>query len=226
MVIVLSRSAFFVALTIPMPASAAPPNPSGWMCGWSASSIVPGKDRAALERRRHSRPARGAAPKPHHGGGPERSESGSGMAQDQEGEPRAFSCSWAICVTRKSRDSWVKKLGARRRSGSQTPAAPAFPAGEEAQQGWRPKALHDFDRKNWRKWRRKLDPKARFFPLESVVFQRIAVARLGEAFDLYQQARQRRSSIAWHRARIGYQALPLCGRKFSCRSATRSGSGT
>lgn len=64
------------------------------------------------------------------------------------------------------------------------------------------KALHDFDRKSWRKWRRKLDPKARFFPLESVVFQRIAVARLGEAFDLYQQARRRRSSIAWHRTRI------------------------
>jgi CHAD domain-containing protein len=65
------------------------------------------------------------------------------------------------------------------------------------------KALQDFDRKNWRKWRRKLDSKARFFPLESVVFQRIAVARLGEAFDLYQQARRRRSSIAWHRTRIG-----------------------
>jgi CHAD domain-containing protein len=64
-------------------------------------------------------------------------------------------------------------------------------------------ALEDFDRKNWRKWKRRLAPKARFFPLESVVFQRLALARLNEAVDLYQQARKKRSSKAWHRLRIG-----------------------
>lgn len=63
--------------------------------------------------------------------------------------------------------------------------------------------LKDFDRKSWRKWKRKLEPKARFFPLESVVFQRIALARLADAFSLYQQARRRRGSVAWHRTRIG-----------------------
>ena len=65
------------------------------------------------------------------------------------------------------------------------------------------KALQNFDRKHWRKLRRKLEPKAAFFPLESVVFQRIASARLAQAFELYQQARRRRSTLAWHHARIG-----------------------
>jgi CHAD domain-containing protein len=60
-----------------------------------------------------------------------------------------------------------------------------------------------FDRKEWKKLTRKLAPKARFFPLESVVFQRLAVIRLNEAVELYRQARERRSSAAWHRLRIG-----------------------
>jgi CHAD domain-containing protein len=64
-------------------------------------------------------------------------------------------------------------------------------------------ALEDFDRKSWRRWSRKLSAKARFFPLESVVYQRVALARLNEAVELYQQARGKRSSVAWHRLRIG-----------------------
>jgi CHAD domain-containing protein len=64
------------------------------------------------------------------------------------------------------------------------------------------KALDDFDRKEWKKLARKLAPKARFFPVESVVFQRLALARLNAAADLYQQARRKRSSTAWHRLRI------------------------
>jgi CHAD domain-containing protein len=63
-------------------------------------------------------------------------------------------------------------------------------------------ALKDFNRKDWRKWKRKLAPKAGFFPPESVVFQRLALGRLNTAFDLYQQARKRRSDVGWHRARI------------------------
>lgn len=65
------------------------------------------------------------------------------------------------------------------------------------------KALEDFDRKEWKKLARKLGPKARFFPIESVVFQRLALARLNGAAELYQQARRKRSSTAWHRLRIG-----------------------
>ena len=63
-------------------------------------------------------------------------------------------------------------------------------------------ALDHFDRKDWRKLTRKLASKARFFPLESVVFQRLALESLHEAVSLYQQARKRRSSIAWHHLRI------------------------
>lgn len=65
------------------------------------------------------------------------------------------------------------------------------------------KALDDFDRKEWRRLARKLGTKARFFPTESVVFQRLALERLNAAAELYQQARRKRSSGAWHRLRIG-----------------------
>src|ERR1700693_2719301 len=64
------------------------------------------------------------------------------------------------------------------------------------------KALDDFDGKNWRKWSRKSATKARFFPLESVVFQRLALAELNQASELFQRARKRPSSVAWHRVRI------------------------
>ncbi len=64
------------------------------------------------------------------------------------------------------------------------------------------KALGQFDRKAWRKLGRKLEPKAASFPQESVVFERLALVRLNAAIHLFQQARRRRSSIAWHRVRI------------------------
>jgi CHAD domain-containing protein len=65
------------------------------------------------------------------------------------------------------------------------------------------RALEGFDRREWRKWSRKLLAKSHFFPLESVVFQRLALARLNETVELYQKARKGRSSVAWHRLRIG-----------------------
>ncbi len=64
-------------------------------------------------------------------------------------------------------------------------------------------ALDRFDRKEWKKLTRKLVSKSRYFPTESVVFQRLALARLNDAVELYQQARTRRSAAAWHRLRIG-----------------------
>jgi CHAD domain-containing protein len=64
-------------------------------------------------------------------------------------------------------------------------------------------ALDAFDRKAWRKLSRKLADKARFFPLESVVFQRQALRKLSEAVALHQRARKHSSSVAWHRTRIG-----------------------
>ena len=49
--------------------------------------------------------------------------------------------------------------------------------------------------------------KAQFFPLESVVFQRLALTRLNEAAELYERARKGRSRIAWHRLRIGLKGF-------------------
>jgi CHAD domain-containing protein len=65
------------------------------------------------------------------------------------------------------------------------------------------RALDRFDAKAWRKLARKLAPKAEEFPLESIVFQRLALERLNEAVELYQRARKGRSRVAWHRLRIG-----------------------
>ena len=64
-------------------------------------------------------------------------------------------------------------------------------------------ALDRFERKEWKKLTRKLTSKARFFPRNSVVYQRLALAKLNGAVELYQQARKRRSSVAWHQLRIG-----------------------
>jgi CHAD domain-containing protein len=65
------------------------------------------------------------------------------------------------------------------------------------------KALYQFDRKSWKKWSRKFPAKSEFFPVESVVFQRLALAELNEAVNLYHRARKLRSAAAWHRLRIG-----------------------
>jgi CHAD domain-containing protein len=64
-------------------------------------------------------------------------------------------------------------------------------------------ALARFDPKDWRKLSKKLSDRARFFPPESVVYQRLALTRLNEAAALYEFARRGRSRIAWHRVRIG-----------------------
>ena len=64
------------------------------------------------------------------------------------------------------------------------------------------KELANFDRKTWRKLCRRLSRKAAFYPLESIVFQRLALARLNEAVAKYQTARKHSSVAGWHRARI------------------------
>lgn len=74
---------------------------------------------------------------------------------------------------------------------------------EKKQRNAAEKALDGFDRRSWRKKSAKLSSKAQFFPIESVVFQRIASARLNDAVRLYQRAREKKSSTAWHQTRIG-----------------------
>jgi CHAD domain-containing protein len=78
---------------------------------------------------------------------------------------------------------------------------------EQEQRKEAEKALHQFDRKIWKKWTRKFPAKAEFFPLESVVFQRLALAELNEAVNLYHRARKVRSGAAWHRLRIGLKGF-------------------
>jgi CHAD domain-containing protein len=64
-------------------------------------------------------------------------------------------------------------------------------------------ALDDFDRKDWRKLRRKAGRKAHFFPSESVVFQRLALDQLNTTVELYRAAQKKRTAAAWHRCRVG-----------------------
>jgi CHAD domain-containing protein len=65
------------------------------------------------------------------------------------------------------------------------------------------KSLDRFDHKEWRKLLRKAGPNAHFFPPESVVFQRLALAQLNAAVELYHAALKKRNPAAWHRCRIG-----------------------
>ncbi|HUA01107.1 MAG TPA: CHAD domain-containing protein [Candidatus Aquilonibacter sp.] len=97
---------------------------------------------------------------------------------------------------------WLKKLGSagdpvRRHM------LRILGAEERKQREVAAKALDAFDRKEWKRLARKLPAKAEFFPSGSVVFQRLALGKLNEAVELYQQARKRRSAVAWHRLRIG-----------------------
>jgi CHAD domain-containing protein len=64
------------------------------------------------------------------------------------------------------------------------------------------RSLDRFDRKSWKLLARKLSDDADFFPQGSVVFQRLALARLTEAMDRYRKAKQSRASASWHRLRI------------------------
>ncbi|MGC2332135.1 MAG: CHAD domain-containing protein [Candidatus Acidiferrales bacterium] len=97
---------------------------------------------------------------------------------------------------------WVKKLGS-----AGDPVRKhmlRLLAGEEKKErALAAQTLDKFDRREWKKLARKLPGKAEFFPSGSVVFQRLALAKLNEAVELYQQARKRRSAVAWHRLRIG-----------------------
>lgn len=98
--------------------------------------------------------------------------------------------------------AWLKKLGP---AGDplRTQMLRQFSQQEPQHRARTERALNRFDRKEWKKLVRKLGPKARFFPLESIVFQRLALTKLNAAVELYRQARKKRSSLAWHRLRIG-----------------------
>ena len=101
---------------------------------------------------------------------------------------------------------WVKKL-----SSANDPARKhllkTLDQAESKQQKDAEKALDEFDLKDWRKNSQRLSDKAQFFPVNSVVFQRLALARLNEGAEFYQRARNNRSRLAWHRLRIGMKGF-------------------
>jgi CHAD domain-containing protein len=101
---------------------------------------------------------------------------------------------------------WVKKIGAAK-DPVRGRMLRVLGEQEQEQRKKAEKALQQFDRKSWKKWSRKFPAKAEFFPLESVVFQRLALAELNEAVNLYHRARKVRSGAAWHRLRIGLKGF-------------------
>jgi CHAD domain-containing protein len=74
--------------------------------------------------------------------------------------------------------------------------------------------LKDFGLKEWKKVARRVEQKAQLFPLESIVFQRLALAKLAEASELFRRARRIKSSSSWHRARIGLKQFRYIAENF------------
>ncbi len=108
---------------------------------------------------------------------------------------------------------WIKKLS--RAGDPMRRRMLGLVARDEKQQRERAaQVLKTFERKAWKKLARKLDDKAQFFPLGSVVFQHLALDRLNRALDLYYQARQRRSGVAWHRLRIALKRFRYVAENF------------
>lgn len=108
---------------------------------------------------------------------------------------------------------WVKKL-APGKDPLRRHLARQLSGRENEQKESARKALEDFGLKEWKRLSRKLTPKAELFPTESIVYQRIALARLQEAMELFDRARKSRSAASWHRARIGLKHFRYVAENF------------
>lgn len=108
---------------------------------------------------------------------------------------------------------WVKKL-APGKDPLRRQLIRALSSREKEEKDVARKTLEDFGLKEWKKLSRKLTPKAELFPTESIVYQRIALARLQEAAELFDRARKGRSAVAWHRARIGLKHFRYVAENF------------
>lgn len=64
-------------------------------------------------------------------------------------------------------------------------------------------ALHDFDRKHWLSLNAHLANRTGRVPLESLVFQHLALERWHDAHQLHHQALRNRSQVSYHQLRIG-----------------------
>jgi CHAD domain-containing protein len=63
-------------------------------------------------------------------------------------------------------------------------------------------AVVEFNQKKWASWGRTLSARARHIPLESAVFQHLALERLTAVRELHGQALRNRSQLSYHRLRI------------------------
>lgn len=63
-------------------------------------------------------------------------------------------------------------------------------------------ALEEFDRRQWKEWRKTLPPRASRVSLDSPVYELLAVERWNEAYLLHRRASRSRSKVALHRLRI------------------------
>jgi CHAD domain-containing protein len=109
--------------------------------------------------------------------------------------------------------AWVKRLAPPRAAG-RAHLLRALGRREKQERESARKALNEFELKDWKKLSRKLARKAALFPLESVVFQRLAVAKIEEAANLLAGARKSGSGVAWHRARIGLKHFRYVAENF------------
>jgi len=108
---------------------------------------------------------------------------------------------------------WVKKL-APARDPVRTHMLRLLARREQEKRKEAAKEIEQFDAKEWKKLARKLEHRWRLFPLESIVFQRLALTKLNEADGLFARARRRHSGAAWHRARIGLKHFRYVGENF------------
>ena len=133
----------------------------------------------------------------------ERSESRSRMAQDQESQPRTFSRPGRP-ARHAGRAILGEEAGAARRSASANSCSACFPSRRKKQRKLARQGSGGFRPQGLAQSAAQARPESSFFPLESVVFQRIALARLARTPSICTSRRARGAArVAWHRARIG-----------------------
>ena len=108
---------------------------------------------------------------------------------------------------------WVKKL-APPREPLRTHLLRLLSRREKERRDNAREALDDFSSKEWKRLSHKLERKAELFPLESVVFQRVALAKLQEVRELLSRARERSSAKAWHNVRIALKHFRYVAENF------------
>lgn len=105
------------------------------------------------------------------------------------------------------RDAQVMTEWVRRLAPSHDPAVQSLLAhlgSEQQQEEHRAlRALHRFDRREWRKWANLLPPRSARLPADGLAAEYLALLRWEEAHALHRRAMRNRSRAAFHRARIG-----------------------